>query len=69
MRKSFIDAWIDRVVEYNALRIKEADMACLSVKKSEGDLIQRAAKLGFMLAVDPRLRWVSELAFVTSSTI
>jgi hypothetical protein len=63
IRKSFIDAWVERVVEYNLTRIKEADMACLSVKKSEGDLIQRAAKLGFMLAIDPRLRWVSELTF------
>jgi hypothetical protein len=61
MRKSFIDAWVDRVVEWNVQQVKEADVVCLGMKKSEGDLVQRAAKLGFMLAVDPRLRWVVDL--------
>jgi hypothetical protein len=68
MRKTFINAWVERVVEHNTKKLAEADMVCLSVKKSEGDLIQRAAKLGFMLALDPRMRWVSELTFASLTT-
>ena len=58
---SEIKIFIDRVREWNARKVASADMAILSAKKAEGDIIQRAAKTGFMLAIDPKLPWIHEL--------
>lgn len=53
-------AFVRRVLEHNANRLKRADMAVLGAKKVEAEKIQKAADLRFMLAVDKNLPWVRE---------
>ena len=57
-----VRSFIERVVAYNARSLKDADIASLSAKKGDADIIQRAAALKFMLAVDLNLGWISECA-------
>jgi hypothetical protein len=54
-------AFARRVLEYNANRLKGADMpVILGYKKADAEKIQKAAALRFMLAVDKNLPWVRE---------
>lgn len=53
-------AFVRRVLEYNANRLKRADMAILAAKKLDAEKIQKAADLRFMLAVDKNLPWIRE---------
>lgn len=53
-------AFVRRVLEHNANRLKCADMAILAAKKVNAEQIQKAADLRFMLAVDKNLPWVKE---------
>jgi hypothetical protein len=53
-------AFVRRVLEYNAHRLKGADMAILAAKKGEAEKIQKALDIRFMLAVDSNLPWVKE---------
>lgn len=56
-----IKAFVDRVATLNERLIQESDMAILQAgKKETADLIQKAAAKKFMLAVDPKLKWISE---------
>jgi hypothetical protein len=55
-----INAFVERVVALNERLIQGADMAILqSGKKETMDIIQKAAAKKFMLAVDPKLKWIS----------
>jgi len=56
-----IKAFVDRVVALNDRLIQGADMAILQGGKKETmDIIQKAVAKKFMLAVDPKLKWISE---------
>jgi len=57
-----VRSFVERVVAYNARALKDADMSILSAKKGDADIIQKAADLKFMLAVDLGLGWVSQCA-------
>lgn len=56
-----IKAFVERVATLNERLIQESDMAILQAgKKETADLIQKAVAKKFMLAVDPKLKWISE---------
>jgi hypothetical protein len=53
-------AFVDRVRAWNAKQIAmPADMLARA-KKSDGDCYERALKLNWMLACDPKLPWIAE---------
>lgn len=54
-----IKAFIERVVAYNEAQYKESDMIILAGRK-DADIVQKAADKKFMLAVNPRLQWISD---------
>ena len=56
-----VKEFVVRVVEWNAAAVAGADMAALEAKK-DAELIQRAAGLTVMLAVDLKLGWIAECA-------
>jgi hypothetical protein len=56
-----IKEFLARVVALNKEAVAGADMAALEAKK-DSDLIQRAAELKFMLAIDVKLGWVMRCA-------
>ena len=56
-----INLFVDRVVALNERLMQGADMAILQGGKKETmDIIQKASAKKFMLAVDPKLKWISE---------
>jgi len=56
-----VAAFVRRVLEYNANRVKLAEVAgVLTYKKGDAEKIQKAAALRFMLAVDKNLPWVRD---------
>ena len=57
-----VKEFVGRVVAWNKTAVDGADMAALESKKGDGDIIQRAAELKFMLAVDLKLGWVMRCA-------
>jgi len=59
--KAEIAAFVKRVVEFNQAEIKNSDFIILNAKKADIDIIQRAIKSGFMLAIGQKLRWVANL--------
>lgn len=52
--------FVQRALEYNKKKQKDADMDIYSAKKDMAEKIQKAANIGFMLALDPKLPWVRE---------
>jgi len=55
-----INEFIIRVKEYNQMKIDSAEMDSIFMEKDK-DIILRAAKIKFMLAVDPKLSWIKSL--------
>jgi hypothetical protein len=56
-----IKAFITRVAEVNQRLIQNSDMVILQGgKKDIIDIVQKAATKKFMLAVDPKLKWISD---------
>jgi hypothetical protein len=53
-----IAAFVARVREWNEERVKEADLEMLTLTEKAGEQLERAAKLGFLLARDVRMRWI-----------
>ena len=47
-----------RVFEWNGKQIREADVLAMGMRKSEGDIMLKSAKAGFMLAFDTKLTWI-----------
>ena len=56
-----VKEFVDRVIAWNTAAVAGADMAVLEAKK-DADIIQRAAALKFMLAVDIKLGWIVRCA-------
>jgi hypothetical protein len=57
-----INAFVDRVKGWNEKKIRSADIDMISASSvKDGDMIQRAASIGFMLGVDSSLPWIVEL--------
>ena len=54
-----IKAFVERVKEYNKRELANAGLTALGSKKNS-EIIAKAAKHGFMLAVDPKLTWIKE---------
>lgn len=51
-----------RAYEKNAELLKAADMMILSApSKSAGDMIKRAYDVGFMLAIDTKMKWIKDV--------
>jgi len=57
-----VNEFVVRVVAWIKTAVAGADMAALEAKKGDGDIIQRAAEMKFMLAVDLKLGWVMRCA-------
>jgi hypothetical protein len=57
---SEIEAFVNRVKEYNKKKISTADIDS-TLSKKDKDIIMRAASIKFMLAIDPKLTWIQEL--------
>jgi hypothetical protein len=65
-----ITAFVERVVEWNARAVREAGLTTVftgaagtneKATRSKTEMIDRASKAGFMLAVDPKLGWIDTL--------
>jgi hypothetical protein len=56
-----IAAFVKRVVEFNEAEIKTSDFLILNAKRADIDIIQRALKARFMLAIGQKLRWIGNL--------
>jgi hypothetical protein len=57
--KGDISAFVDRVRAWNATQLENAPARIMAQsKKSEGELIARAAELRFMLGCDLKLKWI-----------
>lgn len=56
-----VKEFVNRVVAWNTAAVAGADMAALEAKK-DSELIQRAAGLKFMLALDLKLAWLATCA-------
>jgi hypothetical protein len=54
-----IKAFIQRVVAFNHAQYKESDLVILGGRK-DADIVQKAADKKFMLAVNPKLQWISD---------
>lgn len=48
----------NRVFAWNEKQIRDADVLSMGLKKADGDMLLKSAKLGFMLAFDPKLSWI-----------
>jgi hypothetical protein len=63
--ESEIKGFVERVVAWNAKTLKEAELTPLfsgsGKKQADVDMIYKSAKLGFMLALDPKLGWIKTL--------
>jgi hypothetical protein len=65
--ESEIKAFVERIVAWNAKAVRDAGLTTVfsgaagSSKKVDADMIDKAAKLGFMLALDPKLGWIKAL--------
>jgi hypothetical protein len=57
---SDIEAFVGRVQEWNNNRIKNADLTSLLCGKKYSEIVQKAEKVNFMLAVDPTMPWIRE---------
>lgn len=62
-RPSDINAFVERVKKYNQEKINSAEIDSIHIEKDK-DIILRAAKIKFMLAVDQKLSWVKEILSV-----
>jgi hypothetical protein len=56
-----IQEFCQKAVDKNKDLLKQSDMLILANTKYS-KYYERAAGIGFMLAVDPKMRWVSEIA-------
>jgi hypothetical protein len=56
-----VQRFVAAVKEWNAKKVASAEIDMLSAKRAQADYIQRAAGVGFMLALDPALPWIGEL--------
>jgi hypothetical protein len=62
LREDGMEAFAARAVAANAALLAQADVAILQypVGHTEGNIISKGAKAGFMLGIDRKLRWVRE---------
>ena len=54
-----INGFVKRAIEYNADLIKNSALNIIHAKKEQGEFIQKAANVKFMLALDPKLPWIA----------
>jgi hypothetical protein len=60
--KAKIAEFGQRALAKNAELLKAADMMILSApSKSAGDMIKRASDVGFMLAIDTKMKWIKDV--------
>jgi len=58
-----VSVFVDSVISYNKKLLADAEVTSLGFKKrTDAEMYMRAAKLGFLLAFDTRLNWVSGIA-------
>ena len=59
-----IRAFVERVKRYNEKEVSMSETKALfALKKGEAELLEKASKLQFMLAIDPKLPWLKECLF------
>ena len=59
-----IKAFVDRVTAFNERLIQGSDIVLLQEHKKETiDIVQKAASKKFMLAVDPKLKWIYQCLY------
>lgn len=68
--ESEIKAFVERVLAWNTAAVRDAGLTTVfgtKSKKVDVDMIDKAAKLGFMLALDPKLGWIKQLLVAAPS--